>query len=79
MAAAAGGQASVLLSFQRGRNRAEAKEENEKDGKSTPHLGIIVHDEQGLRNSSDTRSDACLSLNGGFIVERGDLSLNGSL
>ena len=45
VAAAAGGEARFIFSSQRGRERPEAEEENEEDGESTPHLGIIVHDD----------------------------------
>jgi hypothetical protein len=50
VAAAAGWEARVFLSSQRGRKRAETEEENKEDGKSAPHLEIIVHDEGNLRN-----------------------------
>ena len=58
MTAAAGGDARVFLGSKRGRKRAEAKEENEEDGKNAPHLGFIVHDGWPRRNGSGNQGDA---------------------
>jgi hypothetical protein len=42
VAAAAGGQARVLTGFERGRKRAQAEDEYQKDGKRAPHLKLIL-------------------------------------
>jgi hypothetical protein len=58
LAAAAGGQARVFLSGQRGGKWAKAKEENEEDGKGAPHLDFIVHEGQVSGNGSGNRGVA---------------------
>jgi hypothetical protein len=43
-AAAAGGQARVVIGYQRGRERAKSETENEEDGEEAPHLEIMLHE-----------------------------------
>jgi hypothetical protein len=54
VSSAAGGYAGFLIRIaacvQRGRKWGQAEEQNEKSDKGAPHLGIMLHDDDGLRN-----------------------------
>lgn len=45
VAAAAGGQARVVVGCERGRKRPQPEKQNEEDGESAPHLQLMVHEE----------------------------------
>lgn len=44
IAAAAGGQAQVVVGCERGRERPQPEEKHEEDGERAPHLGFMVHE-----------------------------------
>lgn len=55
LAAAAGGQARILAGFERGRERTDAEQQDQQDGKRAPHLELIVHQSADLRNEGANR------------------------
>jgi hypothetical protein len=50
LTAAACGQARIVAGLKRGRKRAQAKEQNQDDGKRAPHLQSMVQQVRALRN-----------------------------